>query len=113
MHSHHIAHMVRRLRPVLKDKRKAELILERYWSDKIALVWEIEDVFRAANECGVALTKREAIQVLQELHHSHNAQYGIKWEDLTSCIEDKVLGRQLTKRELKRFEAKDLLTVQK
>jgi hypothetical protein len=50
MHQHHIDDMVRKLRPVLKDADKAKTILKRYWSDKMALVWEVEDVFRAANE---------------------------------------------------------------
>ena len=82
-------------------------------SDKIALVWEVADVFRAANERGVALTKSEAIKLLRELHTHHNRQAGLKWEDLTASIEDRVLGRPLTKAEIKRFESGDILTVQK
>jgi hypothetical protein len=59
----------------------------------------------------VALTNQEAIKILQELHHYHNKQCGIKWEDLTSYIEEYALGRKLTKRELKRFVGKNLLTI--
>jgi len=111
MHHHHIEDMLRRLKPVLTDKGKAEHILERYWSDKIAIVWEVEDVFRAANEREVALTRKEAVKLLQELHQHHNAQYGLKWEDLTTCIEDQVLGRKLTKSEIKRFVEQDIVTI--
>jgi hypothetical protein len=113
MHHHHIEDMVRKLRPVLKDKERAHKILERYWSDKIALVWEVEDVHRAANELDLALTKQEAIKILQTLHSQHNAQCGLKWEDITTHIQDHVLGRKLTKREVELFVKKDILTVQK
>ena len=113
MHSKHIDNMIRKLKPVLKDTDKAKAILQRYWHKRMALVWEIEDVHRAANEREVALTEKEAIGVLQTLQHQHNKQYGIKWEDLTSHIEDQVLGRKLTKREVQRFVARDILTVQK
>jgi hypothetical protein len=112
MHQNHIDDMVRRLRQVLKDQAQAKVILQRYWKKRMALVWTVEDVHRAANERGMALTKREAIKLLQELHTHHNAQYGIKWEDLTTNIEDQVLGRKLTKLELKRFVEKDIITVQ-
>jgi hypothetical protein len=113
MHDYIIEEMVRRLKPVLKDKAKALQILTRYWHNKMALVWDVEDVHRAANELEVALTNSEAIDVLQTLHQQHNQQYGIRWEDLTAHITDRVLGRKLTKPEIKRFVERDILTVQK
>ena len=113
MHEHHLDDMVQRLKPVLKDPPKAKLILKRYWHTRMALVWEVADVHRAANERDVALTNDEAIDVLQTLHNQHNAQYGIKWEDLTTHIEDRVLGRKLSKAEIKRFVERDIITVQK
>ena len=111
MDTQHIDGMVRRLRAILKDKSKAERILKNYWRDKMALVWEVEDVHRAANEKEVALTNAEAVKILQTLHTQHNEQYGIKWEDLTSHIEDKVLGRRLTRKEVHRFVHHDILTI--
>ena len=105
--------MVARLKPVLKDTSKAKSILQRYWRTRIALVWMLADVHRAANEREVALTNREAIDVLQQLFHQHNPQYGIKWEDLTTHIEDQALGRKLTRAELKHFVEQDIITIQK
>ena len=69
--------MVRKLKPVLNNPVKAKQLLDQFWSDKMALVWEVRDVHTAANEREVALTNKEAIKVLQELHHYHNNQYGI------------------------------------
>ena len=79
----------------------------------MALVWNVQDVHTAANERDVALTKKEAITVLQELHHYFHKQCGIKWVDLTSYIEEYALGRKMTRRELKRFVEKNLLTIER
>jgi len=103
MHEHHIKDMVRELKPVCSDPVKAESILKRYWSDKMALVWTVDDVYLAANERAIAVSKWEAIEILQMLLKHHNAQCGIKWEDLTTHIEDQMPGRKLTKQEIKRF----------
>lgn len=104
--------MVHALKPVLKDRTKAEKILERFWKNKMALVWYVGDVHTAANERDLALTKQEAIKVLREMHHNHNKQYGLRWSDLTSYIEEHALGRKLTKAEVKRFVEKNILTIQ-
>ena len=111
MHDHIIEAMVKSLKPALKDPIKAKQILERFWSDKMALVWSVQDVHTAANEREVALTNKEAIKVLQELHHYHNNQYGIKWEDVTCYIDKYALGRKLTRTELKRFVEQNILAI--
>ena len=60
------------------------------------------------------MTRVEAMTVLETLHREHNAQYGIKWEDLTYHIKEYVLGpRPLTKAELKRFVERDIITIHK
>ncbi len=111
MHAHIITQMLRTLRPVLRDNNRAKQILEKYWSDKIALIWELDDVFRAANEKELALTKEEAKKILRELHDHHNKQYGIRWEDIPSLIQEYGIGRDLTKRELHQFIHKDIITI--
>jgi hypothetical protein len=113
MHDFNIQAMVSALKSTLKSKRRAEHILERFWEDKIALIWFVNDVHTAANEREVALTQQEAIKVLQELHHHHNKQLGLRWDDVTSYIEEYALGRKLTKRELKRFVEENMLTIQR
>ncbi|MCX6914472.1 MAG: hypothetical protein NT167_15705 [Verrucomicrobia bacterium] len=42
----------------------------------------------------MALTNQEAIKILQELHHYHNKQCGIKWVNVTCFIEEYALGRK-------------------
>ena len=88
-------------------------MLECYWSDKIAIVWTTEQVHRAANEIEMALTEQEAKRVLEVMFNRHDPQYGLKWEDITNHIQDRVLGRKLSKRELNRFIQHDNLTINK
>lgn len=113
MHAYIIEDMVKKLGPVLKDKAKALKILNRYWSNRMALVWDTADVHQAANELEVALTEGEARQVLQALHLQYNPQLGLRWEDISSHITENVLGRKMTRSEVARFVKRDLLTVQK
>ena len=113
MHNFIIEQMVRRLSPVLKDQAKAGVILKRFWHTRMALVWMVEDMHRAANEREVALTNDEAIDVLQTLLDQHNAQYGLRWSDITTHITENVLGRKLTKREIHRFVHHNKLTIQR
>ena len=105
--------MVQVLKPALRNPKRAEQILERFWRDKIAIVWNLRDVHTAANEREVALTNQEATKVLRELHHYHNKQCGLKWEDLTAYIEEYALGRKLTKADLKRFVEKNKLIIER
>ena len=99
------------LKSVLKDRCQAEKILDRYWRSRIALVWDTTDIHTAANERAIALTQKEAIDVLEELHRYHNKQLGLRWKDVTDLIEARVLGRKLTKAELNRFVKKNILTI--
>jgi hypothetical protein len=111
MHDYIIEAMVSALKPVLENQVRAEQILEKFWTDKMALVWDVQDVHTAANEQEVALTNREAIKILQELHHYHNKQTGLQWKDVTCYIEEYALGRKLNRAELKRFVEKNILTI--
>jgi hypothetical protein len=113
MQSNTIDEMVQKLRPVLKDKEQARRILDAFWADKIAIVWTTQQVHRAANELEMALTEEEARNVLQRVFDRHDPQYGLKWQDITAFIEDRVLGRKLTKRELHQFIHKDVITIAK
>ena len=111
MHDYIIEATVKALKPALKNPAKAKQILARFWTDKMALVWDVRDVHTAANEREAALTNEQAIKVLQELHHYHNKQTGLQWKDVTCYIEEGALGRKLTKAELKWFVEKNLLTI--
>ena len=110
MHDHFIDQMVRKLKPVLKDPSQARKILNRFWTSKMALVWDIQDIHRAANERKRVLTDTEAVQILQILHQQHNKQLGIRWSDLWDHFDLCLPGRRMSKAELNRFVSKDIIT---
>jgi|ERR1035437_4665589 hypothetical protein len=111
MHDYIIEAMVKALKPVLKNPAKGKQILKRFWSNKMALVWDVRDVHTAANEREFALTNKQARDTLKDLFYHHDKQLGLRWSDLTSHIEEYDLGRKLTRAELKRFVEKNILTI--
>lgn len=88
-------------------------MLYEYWRHRMAIVWEIGHVFRAANERRIALTTQEAETILSSLITKHDRQYGLHWQMLIEAIQDSGLGRQLTKAELSQFIEHDIITVQR
>jgi len=113
MQTHHLKGMVRALRPVLKDCVKGEQILEKYWTDKRMIVWEIKDVHRAANERNLVLRNDEARNILNKLMDGYNAQHGITWGMLLEIIDNTCPGRNITRQELKRFLEQGIIAIQK
>src|SRR6266567_2016354 len=87
------------LRPVLKNRSKAEQRLQRYWADKAPIIWTAADIHRAANEIKTVLTEPQARQLLHQLISKHNPQYGIRWEDLGETIQQSGQGRDITAQE--------------
>ena len=107
-----IEQMLDALRPVLRSRPKAKTRLQQYWSDMVALIWTTNHVHTAANEKELAMTEDEAKQVLKHLLDAYDSQEGVKWQDLTFCIQDCALGRKLTSRELHRFVHQHLITIE-
>ena len=67
-----ITELLEILGPLLKSRRKAKLLLDAYWADRIALIWTTQQVHRAANEKRLVLIEAEARDLLRELHLHHN-----------------------------------------
>lgn len=106
-----IAGLLKALRPALSSSRKAEKILEKYWRDRQAIIWTIEQVHRVANERERVLTNAEARKLLHEFVRHHNPQYGVKWQDLLGMIDQSVLGRKISNRELRAFVENDSIGI--
>jgi predicted flavoprotein YhiN len=107
----HLDSMLHILDPLLTDHHKARLILERYWQDRMALVWTAEDIHRAANQNGQVFTRLEARQMLQRLLQRHTKFQGLDWFSLGQAVARSGLGRRATKAQLKRFKQQDIVAV--
>ena len=62
--------------------------LHRFWRDKIAHVWQVEDIYEAARRVGKAVTREDAIGLLQDVFHHHDSSFGITWDSLDAALED-------------------------
>ena len=62
--------------------------LHHFWQDKIAHVWQVEDIYEAAYRLGKAITREEAIGLLQDVFHHHDSSLGITWDSLDAAMED-------------------------
>ena len=63
-------------------------ILHHYWQDKIAPLWQVDDLLVAALNMGVPITKEDAIEVLKDLFEGHDPELGITWITLEVTLQD-------------------------
>jgi hypothetical protein len=63
-------------------------ILGRYWQDKIAHVWQVEDVFESACRAGKPITREDAVELLHEVFDHLDSDLGITWMTLDIALED-------------------------
>lgn len=113
MDEKHIDRMIKALRSELRNPSKAKKILQRYWTDRIAFIWTIDQAHLAANERALALNKVEARTILKRFHQKANLFDPPNWFTLLDIIDSSGMGRKLTKAELNRFLKTNLAVVSK
>ena len=70
------------------DNAEVINILGRYWQDKIAHVWQVEDIFESARRAGKPITREDATEVLHEVFDHLDSDLGITWMTLDVALED-------------------------
>jgi len=63
-------------------------VLSEYWKDKIAHVWQVDDVIDVALRTGIPITAQAANEVLQVVYDHIDCEYGITWTTLDVALED-------------------------
>lgn len=63
-------------------------VLHRYWQDKIAPVWQADDLLEAALKIGKPITKADAVEVLKDLFEGHDPELGITWIALEVALQE-------------------------
>ena len=65
--------------------------LEKYWKDRMAVTWTVEDVIQRAKDIGKGkIHKSLAREILAEIHHNHDCSIGINWTTIDDAIIDLV-----------------------
>jgi hypothetical protein len=57
-------------------------ILNFYWQDKIAHVWQVDDMLECARNAGKPITRADAVELLQNIFEDHDSDQGITWLNL-------------------------------
>jgi len=63
-------------------------VLNRYWQDKIAHVWQVDDMLEAARRVGKLITRTDAAALLYDVFEQHNSSLGISWTSLEVALEN-------------------------
>lgn len=62
--------------------------LTHYWQDKIAHVWQVEDVLESAIQAGKPITHTDAAELLKQVFDGHDSSLGISWTTIECALED-------------------------
>jgi hypothetical protein len=63
-------------------------ILHLYWQDRIAVVWQVDDLLEAALDAGQPITRDDAVEVLKDIFEGHDAELGITWTTLVVALQE-------------------------
>ena len=61
------------------DNNSVLSILSRYWQDKVAQVWQVDDLLERACKAGKAITRSDAADLLQTVFNHYDSDTGINW----------------------------------
>lgn len=63
-------------------------VLNRYWQDKIAHVWQVADMLETARRVGKPITRADAAALLYDVFEHHDSSLGICWTNLEVALEN-------------------------
>ena len=69
------------------DHNEVLRVLGQYWQDKIAHVWQVEDVLEAAHRAEKPITRAAARSILEEILHDLDSELGITWQTLNTALD--------------------------
>lgn len=64
------------------DNNDALRVLHQFWEDKIAHVWQVDDVLECAMNTGKPITRADALELLQNIFDDLDSELGITWTTL-------------------------------
>lgn len=62
-------------------------VLNRYWQNKIAHVWQVDDMLECAHRAGIPITRTDAAGLLHNAFDHHDSSLGISWMSLDAEVE--------------------------
>jgi hypothetical protein len=113
MYDHRLRDMARDITEKLNGKKITDndydlihAILEKYWADKIAIVWGIKDVFVIIDRLNeeskpiIQLTDEEAKEILDDVLENMDCEYGVTWETIEYALDEFLMKRESDSNEI-------------
>ncbi len=74
----------------LESFERSELVHELLKADgQIGIIWSVQDVISRAKNHGILnITNEQAMEVLKNVEHSHDCEFGVTWETFDYHIQD-------------------------
>lgn len=86
MYAHHIKDMADEISKdkTLTGKQKVAVhkALSKYWEDKIAIVWEANDVISEFKQNHKRCSKEKANDILTSILEQHDCNFGVTWDTI-------------------------------
>lgn len=70
------------------DNNDVLRVLGQYWQDKIAHVWQVEDVLEAAHRAEKPITRTDAQTILEQIFDDLDSDLGITWLTVDVALEE-------------------------
>jgi hypothetical protein len=87
MYEFHVDEMAAAVQETLDESPETRLrireALAAYWADKIALVWNVEDV----RECKPGISDADAVAALRLVLRRNDASRGVTWDDIVAACD--------------------------
>lgn len=64
------------------DNNDALRVLHQYWQDKIADVWQVDQMLECACDAGKPITRADAAELLHNVFEDYDSELGINWMTL-------------------------------
>jgi len=89
MYNHILEEMAEAIAKQLRvDHNDVLSVLNQYWEDKIAHVWQLDDVLESARRTGKPITRTDAAGLLYSVFDHLDSSMGISWTNLDVALED-------------------------
>lgn len=89
MYDHFLVEMADQIAKELQiDNNTIHSVMSRYWQDKIAHVWQVDDMLESAYRARKPITRTDAAILLQSVFDHHDSSMGISWTNLDVALED-------------------------
>lgn len=75
---------------ISEDKdEEIQKVIQKVWEHRIAIVWNSQDIIEYAEQMDMKIDEEAADEILEDILHHHDCNYGVTWDTISYHIKDK------------------------